>query len=94
MPIFVNNFVRVTLKITSFDDSPWIRRKFLLICCFLSTNTMDQIRLEILFAVTAHVSTTRAIFRPFRGNDFVSNTGATLFCASEDYRNNEITLLT
>ena len=55
---------------------------------------MDQIRLEILFAVTAHVSTTRAIFRPFRGNDFVSNTGATLFCASEDYRNNEITLLT
>lgn len=55
---------------------------------------MDQIRLEILFAVTAHVSTTRAIFRPFRGNDFVSNTGATLFCASEDYRNNEITHLT
>ena len=55
---------------------------------------MDQTRLEILFAVTAHVSTTRAIFRPFRGNDFVSNTGATLFCASEDYRNNEITLLT
>ena len=55
---------------------------------------MDQIRLEILFAVTAHVSTTRAIFRPFRGNDFVSNTGATLFCESEDYRNNEITLLT
>lgn len=55
---------------------------------------MDQIRLEILFAITAHVSTTRAIFRPFRGNDFVSNTGATLFCASEDYRNNEITLLT
>ena len=58
---------------------------------------MDQTRLEVLFAVTAHVSITRVILQilqPFRGKDFIFNTGATFFCTSEDYRNNEITLLT